>query len=73
MAEFEQRSDISHLPLKRITLFKSVCCVENRLHRGKTISRKISKEAIEIIQVSYDGGLMVAVKFVRSGWILDTF
>lgn len=49
----------------------SVCCVENRLHWGKTIiGRQICEEAIEIIQESYDGGLMVAVKFVRSSRIL---
>ena len=33
----------------------SGCCMENRLHMGKTIGRETRKEAIEINQVRYNG------------------
>lgn len=51
----------------------SGCCIENRLQRDKTIGRETRKEAITIIQVRDDGGLVVAVEFVRGGWMPNIF
>lgn len=56
MAEFEQRSDISNLPLKRITL--------SAVWRTDYIGRKTGKEAIEIIQVNYNGGSKICEKWL---------